>query len=212
MADDGWGESIADTSPGEINFDDYVLDPSLGLYSIEGDETEEEAEVPFTRTGLPEHDPAHLEGNYGLMKIHLAVLRGNLAETKAQLAAEVDVNAQDDWEMPLALGLGETEIAEWLMAQDANTQAKARDGRTMAHAAAAGGQLELLKQLAARGLKLDTGTALGQAPVLAAGPGGDGRLAAWSGAVDRIDSQKNTPLHLAVIHGWPSAWSRQALT
>ena len=135
------GESIADTSPGEINFDDYELDPSLGLYSIEGDETEEEAEGPSTRTGLPGHDPAHLEGNYGLMKIHLAVLRGDLAETKAQLAAEVDVNAQDELgntPLHLALGLGETEIAEWLMAQDANTQAKARDGRTMAHAAAAG--------------------------------------------------------------------------
>ena len=202
------GESIADNSPGEINFDDYELDPSLGLYSIEGDETEEEAEGPSTRTGLPGHDPAHLEGNYGLMKIHLAVLRGDLAETKAQLAAEVDVNAQDELgntPLHLALGLGETEIAEWLMAQDANRQAKARDGRTMAHAAAAGGQLELLKQLAAGGLKLDTGTALGQAPVHFAAATGQAETVDWllgqGQSIEFRDSQKNTPLHLAVIHG-----------
>jgi len=202
------GESIADTSPGEINFDDYELDPSLGLYSIEGDETEEEAEGPSTRTGLPGHDPAHLEGNYGLMKIHLAVLRGDLEETKAQLAAEVDVNAQDELgntPLHLALGLGETEIAEWLMAQDANTQAKARDGRTMAHAAAAGGQRELLKQLAAGGLKLDTGTALGQAPLHFAAATGQAETVDWllgqGQSIELRDSRENTPLHLAVIHG-----------
>jgi len=91
------------------------------------------------------------------------------------------------------------------MSQDVNTQAKARDGRTMAHAAAAGGQLELLKQLAAGGLKLDTGTALGQAPLHFAAATGQAETVDWllgqGQSIEFRDSQKNTPLHLAVIHG-----------
>ena len=157
---------------------------------------------------LPGHDPSNLQGNYGIKKIHLAVLRGDLTDTQAQVTAGADINAPDEvgnTPLHLALGLGETAIAEWLINQGANLQAKANDGRAMVHAAAAGGQVELLKKLVAEGLKLDTKTALGQGPLHLACAAGQTETIEWllgqGQTATAPDANGNTPQHTAVIHG-----------
>ena len=157
---------------------------------------------------LPGHDPSNLQGNYGIKKIHLAVLRGDLADTQAQVTAGADINAPDEvgnTPLHLALGLGETAIAEWLISQGANLQAKANDGRGMIHAAAAGGQVEMLKKLVAAGLKLETKTALGQGPLHLACAAGQTETIEWllgQGQTATVpDANGNTPLQTAVIHG-----------
>ena len=187
--------------------EDYFEEPDfppghpMSMYGME-------MEPPPEKTLAAGHDPAKLEGNYGLKKIHLAVLRGDLAETKAQQEAGIDLDTRDELgntPLHLALGLGETAIAEWLIDQGASLQAKADDGRTLAHAAAAGGQLELLKNLNGKGLKLDTKTALGQVPLHFAAAVGQAETVDWllgqGQSLTAKDAQENTPLHLAVLHG-----------
>ena len=157
---------------------------------------------------LPGHDPYNLQGNYGIKKIHLAVLRGDLANTQAQVNAGTDINAPDEvgnTPLHLALGLGETVIAEWLISQGSNLQVKANDGRSVVHAAAAGGQVELLKKLVAEELKLKTKTALGQGPLHLACAAGQTETIEWllgqGQTATAPDANGNTPLHTAVIHG-----------
>ena len=157
---------------------------------------------------LPGHDPYNLQGNYGIKKIHLAVLRGDLANTQAQVNAGTDINAPDEvgnTPLHLALGLGETVIAEWLISQGSNLQVKANDGRSVVHAAAAGGQVELLKKLVAEELKLKTKTALGQGLLHLACAAGQTETIEWllgqGQTATAPDANGNTPLHTAVIHG-----------
>ncbi|MDP6527013.1 MAG: ankyrin repeat domain-containing protein, partial [Kiritimatiellia bacterium] len=157
---------------------------------------------------LPGHDPSNLQGNYGIKKIHLAVLRGDLDDTQAQVAANADINAPDEvgnTPLHLALGLGEIMIAEWLINQGADLQAKANDGRAVVHAAAAGGQVELLKKLVAEGLELDTKTTLGQGPLHLACAAGQTETVEWlldqGQKASTPDGNGNTPMHMAVIHG-----------
>ncbi|MDP7010004.1 MAG: ankyrin repeat domain-containing protein, partial [Verrucomicrobiota bacterium] len=173
-------------------------------------EAAEEQRVAQTKAlePLPGHDPSNLQGNYGIKKIHLAVLRGDLDGTKAQVAANADINVSDEvgnTPLHLALGMGETMIAEWLINQGADLQAKANDGRAVVHAAAAGGQVELLKKLVAEGLKMDTKTALGQGPLHLACAAGQTETVDWlldqGQTASAPDANGNTPLHMAVIHG-----------
>ena len=173
-------------------------------------EAEEEQRVAQAKAlePLPGHDPSNLQGNYGIKKIHLAVLRGDLDDTQAQVAANADINVSDEvgnTPLHLALGLGEIMIAEWLINQGADLQAKANDGRAVVHAAAAGGQVELLKKLVAEGLELDTKTALGQGPLHLACAAGQTETVEWlldqGQKASTPDGNGNTPLHMAVIHG-----------
>ena len=160
---------------------------------------------------LPGYDPSNLQGNYGIKKIHLTVLRGDLADTQAQVTANAGINAPDEvgnTPLHLALGLGETAIAEWLIGQGANLQAKANDSRGMVHAAAAGGQVELLKKLVAEGLKLDTKTVLGQGPLppgLCCRPNRNHRVAAWPRA---NDNRSRCQWQHAAAHGGDPRASR----
>ncbi|MBT3913645.1 MAG: hypothetical protein HOF22_10705, partial [Verrucomicrobia bacterium] len=182
-------------------------DTVLAKERAEAAEEQREAQAKAPEP-LPGHDPSNLQGNYGIKKIHLAVLRSDLTDTQAQVTAGADINPSDEignTPLHLALGLGETAIAEWLIGQGANLQAKANDGRGMVHAAAAGGQVELLKKLVAEGLKLDTKTALGQGPLHLACAAGQTETIEWllgqGQTTTAPDANGNTPLHLAVIHG-----------
>ena len=155
----------------------------------------------------PGHDPSKLEGNYGLKKIHLAVLRADMDDIKAQILAGANINAPDEvGNTPLhfALGLGEAKIAEWLMSQGVDLNAKANDGRSMTHAAAAGGQIELLKKLVVESLKLDDKNVLGQTPLHLAAAAGQTETVEWLLKQDQKvsvqDADNNTPIHLAVTH------------
>ncbi len=146
----------------------------------------------FTKTKAPEqlpgYDPSNLQGNYGIKKIHLAVLCSDLADTQAQLTAGAEINAPDEvgnTPLHLALGLGETAIAEWLIGEGANLQAKANDGRAVVHAAAAGGQVELLEKTGRRGTQAghkNRAWPRATAPGLCRRPDGNRRVAAWPGA------------------------------
>ena len=155
----------------------------------------------------PGYDPSELKGNYGLKKIHLAVLRANMDEIKAQIKGEANINAADEvgnTPLHLALGLGETNIAEWLISQGADLNIKANDGRSMTHAAAAGGQIELLKKLLVESLKLDDKNVLGQTPLHLAVAAGQTETVEWLLKQDQKvsiqDANNNTPLHLAVTY------------
>ena len=155
----------------------------------------------------PGYDPSKLEANYGFKKIHLAVLRADLDDMKAQIMAGANINASDEvGNTPLhfALGLGEAKIAEWLMSQGVDLNAKANDGRSMTHAAAAGGQIELLKKLVVESLKLDDKNVLGQTPLHLAAAAGQTETVEWLLKQDQKvsvqDADNNTPIHLAVTH------------
>ena len=155
----------------------------------------------------PGYDPSKLKGNYGLKKIHLAVLRANMDEIKTQIKGGANINAADEvgnTPLHLALGLGETNIAEWLISQGVDLNIKANDGRSMTHAAAAGGQIELLKKLVVESLKLDDKNVLGQTPLHLAVAAGQTETVEWLLKQDQKvsiqDANNNTPLHLAVTY------------
>ncbi len=70
--------------------------------------------------------------------IHDAARTGNIEAVKQHLDAGTDLNAKDDGWAPLhaAVDEGHKEVAELLIANGANVNAKGRDGRTPLHDAA----------------------------------------------------------------------------
>jgi ankyrin repeat protein len=205
----GTDPTNSEDTPTQEQVDAALAERETVLAKEEADAAEEQREAQAKALEpLPGHDPSNLQGNYGIKKIHLAVLRGDLADTQAQVSTNADINAPDEvgnTPLHLALGLSETMIAEWLISQGADLQAKTNDGRAVVHAAAAGGQLELLKKLVAEGLKLDTKNALGQGPLHLACAAGQTETIEWlfgqGQTATAPDANGNTPLHMAVIHG-----------
>ena len=74
----------------------------------------------------------------------------------------------------------------------------------MTHAAAAGGQIELLKKLVVESLKLDDKNVLGQTPLHLAVAAGQTETVEWLLKQDQKvsiqDANNSTPLHLAVTY------------
>ena len=91
------------------------------------------------------------------ISIHEAVGRGNIEAVKQHIAAGTDVNAKDDGVTPLhsAATYGRKEIAELLIANGADVNAKRDDGWTPLHYAALFGEKEIAELLIAKGAKVN---------------------------------------------------------
>ncbi|MDA7520662.1 ankyrin repeat domain-containing protein [bacterium] len=108
------------------------------------------------------------------ISIHIATRSSNIEAVKQHLAAGTDVDARDEGGVPLryAAETGHKEIAELLIANGADVNAKGELGETPLHDAAQAGQKEIIELLIAKGADVNAKGGVGQTPLhYAAGEG-----------------------------------------
>jgi hypothetical protein len=133
--------------------------------------------------------------------IHDAAMNGNLAGVQAELDKGVDVNAKNDYgETPLDMAVwynGETEIADLLRKQGGK--------HGVINGAAAGGDIEAVKEFLAAGTDVNTKDGWDWTPLHNAGWWGHREivelLLANGAGVNAKNNVGWTPLHMAAING-----------